>query len=108
MHLAIEVAQRRLKDDVDLCEGDDDALKILPVSHIPFLSWRCVPPDLRNCNGISSLSYDCQPGHEGCGGEGTGNHRHPLRYWKRYVNATCTALSASRVQEFLTQYPVHG
>ena len=59
VHLAIEVVHCRLKDDVDLCEGGDDALKVLPVSHIPFLSWRCVPPDLRNCNGISSLSYDC-------------------------------------------------
>ena len=31
----------------------------------------------------------------------TGNHGHPLRFWKRYVDDTWAALLASSVQQFL-------
>ena len=109
VHLATEVTQRRLEDNVDL--KDRTGLNIKEVMMLlefclsaTFLSFR---------GGVYQHTFETAMGSpvsvmianlvmEDLEERALATTDIPLRSWKHYVDDTCAALPVSRVQEFLT------
>ena len=105
VHLATEVVQRRLKDDVDLKNRTG-----LNVKEVMMLLELCLSATFR-CfrGGVYQQTFGTAMGSpvsvtianlvmEDVEERALATTDIPLRFWKRYVDVTCAELLASRVQ----------
>ena len=79
----------------------DESARVLPLCHLPGLPRVGVPTDQWYSHGFTSLSDDRQLGVEDVEERALATTDIPLRFSKRYVDGTCTALPAHRLQELL-------